>query len=82
MRLDAGYLIPNGSRRIDIKGRRRVVHVERFGGLLARVTRDGHRELSLGHVAIEPRRIVVKADQEEPDLRIVLILLVGLLDER
>src|SRR5689334_17092450 len=55
MRLDAGYLITNGSRRIDIKRRRRVVDVERLRGLFARIARDRHRELPLGDVAIEPR---------------------------
>jgi hypothetical protein len=82
MRLDAGDLVTNRSRPVDVKRRRRVVHVEHLCGLLARIARDGHRKLPLGHIAIEPGGIVIKADEDELYTFLALILLVGLLDER
>src|SRR5262245_42757437 len=82
MRLDASDLILNCPRLVDIKRRRRVVNVEHPGRLLAAVAKDGHRKLSLGDVFVQPRRVVVQADQDELHSRHALVLLVSLLDER
>ena len=82
MRLNAGNLVADRASRIDIKRRRRIVNVEGPGRFLARITRHRHCKLTFGHVTIQASRIIVQADQDELDLRINLILFVGLLDER
>src|SRR6185436_8157259 len=75
VRLDSGDLVTNRARLINVKRGRRIVHVEHFCGLLARVARDGHRKLPLGDIPIEPRGIVIKADEDELYTFLALILL-------
>src|SRR5262245_18033627 len=82
VRLDADYLVLNVSIPVHVERRRCVVHVEGRRRLFTVVAEHRHRELALRDVALEPLRIVVQADQDEADLRIVLVLLVGFLDER
>src|SRR6185436_5882646 len=82
VRLDARHLVLNRPRTIDVKRRRRIVNVEHLCRLLSVIAQHRHRKLPLGHVLIEPRGIVIKADENELYTFLALILFVGLLDER
>jgi hypothetical protein len=82
VRLAAGDLIPDNPAAIDVERRRRIVephHLLRLGRIDARY---GKRELRLAQIALQALAVLVDADQQERDTRVVLIFRVGRFEVR
>ena len=77
VRLAAGDLIPHDTVAIDVKRRRRVVephHLLRVRGIHAG---NRERKLRFVQIALQTLGILVDADEQERDARVVLVFRVG-----
>jgi hypothetical protein len=82
VRLAAGDLISDDTVAIDVERRRRVVeshHLLRVRGIHAG---NRERKLRLVQIALQPLRVLIDADQQERDARVVLVFRVGRLQVR
>jgi hypothetical protein len=77
VRLAAGDLISHDTVAIDVERRRRVVESHYL--LSVRGIHAGNRErkLRLVQIALQPLRVLVDADEQERDARVVLVSRVG-----